>query len=229
MTATSLAELAVGEVPTYTAAEAGRYARSSAQSVARWRAGYTYPTQRGQKASGPVTGGAAHGLLSFNDLVEVAVVSAARKHVSMKVVRGAVDAARKLYGVERPLMLLKFMHDGRELFVHELAQASGDNSRFVNLSRSGQVAWDDIKVVLNELEYDNDLAVRWYPAGRDTPIAIDPNVSFGRPYIIHKGISTDAVRTRILAREPLASIAEDLDLTDAEIEAAIRFELPSAA
>lgn len=218
----------VAERPTYTPAEAARYAGISAQSVARWRAGYTYRTHRGPRRSGPVTGGASAGLLSFNELLEVAVVAAARHaNVSMRAVRRAVDAARQVYGVERPLAQLTFMHDGRDLFIREL-EAEGAH-RYVNLSRYGQVAWEHISDVLANLEYESGHAVRWFPEGRTVPIAIDPRVSFGRPYIFRKGVSTDAIRGRFLAGESLGFIVDDFDLTEEEAEAALRFELPDAA
>ena len=145
----------------------------------------------------------------------------------MRSVRKAVDAARIVYGVERPLVLLRFMHDGREIFLKEI-EADGA-ARFVNLSRFGQVAWEHVQDVLRDLDYESGVAVGWWPEGRDTPIVINPSVSFGRPYIAHKGASTDAVRSRFLAGESLELVAEDLDLTQAEAEAALRFELPNAA
>ena len=215
----------VAEHPQYTAAEAARYAGISAPSVARWRAGYTYAKQGGRGYSGPLTGGSASGLLTFNEVLEVAVVAAARHaNVPMKAIRAAIDAAKDLYGVSRPLILMRFKHDGREIFVHEL-----ERDDYVNLSRRGQVAWEHITEVLKDLDYENDTAVRWWPRGRDEPIVIDPRISFGRPYIVRKGVSTDAIRSRFMAHEPLGSIAEDLDLTEAEAEAALRFELPTAA
>jgi uncharacterized protein (DUF433 family) len=221
-------DVAEAERPTYTAAEAARYTRISPASVARWRAGYSYPTARGPRRSKPLTGGSASGLLTFEELIEVAVVAAARRAgVTMGAVRRAVTAAADLYNTERPLVLTEFKHDGRDLFTRELDGARG--LRYVNLSRKGQTAWEHIKDVLQDLDYEGNLAVRWWPAGREEPIVIDPRVSFGRPYVVRKGISTDAIRSRFLARESLDSIVEDLDLTGDEAEAAIRFELPDAA
>jgi uncharacterized protein (DUF433 family) len=220
----------LAERPTYAIAEAARYCAISPQSVARWRAGYTYPTLHGLRRSGPLTGGGPAGLLTFTELIEVAVVAAARKAgVPMRAVRRAITAAQGAYGVERPLMLISFSTDGRELFTREL-EAEG-RSRYVNLSRFGQVAWEHIRDVLRDLEYDDatGLALRWFPVGRDSPIVIDPQVSFGRPYVLHKGVSTDAVLSRFRARESLEDITEDLDLTRDEAEAALRFELPPAA
>lgn len=216
------------ERPTYTPSEAARYAGFSPQSVARWRAGYTYPTLRGPRRSDPLTGGQAHGLLTFNELLEVAVVAAARRaDVPMKSIRRAIGVAQELYNVDRPLVTMRFMHDGKDIFAGELEKAGG--SRYVNLSRHGQIAWEHIRDVLRDLDYEDDVAVRWWPAGHDTPIIIDPRISFGRPYVARKGISTDAIRSRFLARESINEIVDDFDLTEQEVEAALRFELPAAA
>lgn len=166
--------------------------------------------------------------MSFNDLIEVAVVAAARHaDVPMRAIRHAIDAARELYRVDRPLMLLRFMHDGREVFARELD--GQDRKRYVNLSRRGQLAWEHVQDVLSDLDYAEDVAYRWWPAGKDKPLVIDPAISFGRPYVVGRGVSTDAVRSRFRGGESLESIAEDFDLTVAEAEAALRFELASAA
>lgn len=221
MTSNKLADL-----PVYSAAEAARYVGTSAASIGRWRGGYSYPTADGGHRSGPVTSGASQGLLSFNDLLEVAVVAAARRAVPMRSIRQAVESAREIYGVERPLILLDFKHDGRDIFTRE---QGAEAHRVVNLSRSGQLAWSHIQDVLEDLEYSDGVALRWYPAGRQKPIVIDPQVSFGRPYVVHRGISTDVVRSRFQAGESLEEIADDLGLTAMEAQEAIRFELPIAA
>lgn len=145
----------------------------------------------------------------------------------MKSIRRAIGVAREVYGVDRPLVTMRFMHDGKDLFTRELEQAG--ESRYVNLSRHGQVAWEHIRDVLRDIDFEEDVAVRWWPNGRDTPIVIDPQVSFGRPYVKGKGISTDAIRGRFLARESIDDIVDDFDLTEQEVEAALRFELPAAA
>ena len=212
------------ERPTYTAAEAARYTGISAPSVARWRVGYQYPTTSGPKKSPRITAGSTSGLLSFNDLIEIAVVAAARKaNVPMKAVRAAVATAAELYGVDRPLIEIKFKHNGREIFTEEKLAAG--KRRFINLSGHGQVAWEHIAAVLEELDYRGEQAYRWWPAGRDDPIVINPEVSFGRPYIVGKRVSTDAIASRFGAKETLEDIVDDLEVTKAEAEAALRFEL----
>lgn len=52
----------------------------------------------------------------------------------------------------------------------------------------------------------------------------DPRVSFGRPTIVRKGVSTEALVGRIDAGEPVDDMARDYDLTRDEIEAAVLYE-----
>lgn len=56
------------------------------------------------------------------------------------------------------------------------------------------------------------------------PIAIDPQISFGRPVIASRGISTGAIAGRIDAGETAAELAEDYGLTEREIEEAVLYE-----
>ena len=58
---------------------------------------------------------------------------------------------------------------------------------------------------------------------------IDQRVSFGRPYVARRGVSTDAIRSQFQAGESIEAIIDDFDLFREEVEAALRFELPKAA
>jgi uncharacterized protein (DUF433 family) len=58
----------------------------------------------------------------------------------------------------------------------------------------------------------------------DRSIAIDPAISFGRPVVISRGISTAAIVARIDAGETIADLAADYDLTPADIEQAVVYE-----
>jgi uncharacterized protein (DUF433 family) len=56
------------------------------------------------------------------------------------------------------------------------------------------------------------------------PIAIDPRISFGRPVVISRGISTAAIAERIDAGETVEALAADYELTVDEIEQAVIYE-----
>lgn len=211
-----------GTRPIYTTAEAARYAETSPATAFRWIRGYSYPTLGGRRMSAAIAGqDAVDRLLSFYDLVEVAMVAAARKaNVSMKDIREALATASELYGLERPMITERWKVAGRQIFTEEV----GKVKRYVNLSRHGQTAWRHIEDVLRELEYDHELVARFYPAGRDRPIIIDPTVSFGQPYVRDKGVRTGVVAARFGTGEGIQEVANDLLISVGEAEAALRFE-----
>lgn len=212
--------------PFYSLAEAGRYARTTRQTAARWVRGYTYPTVQGPRASPPVASarGKQGTPLTFEQLIEVAVAAAVRRAgVPMKDLRYGIDFATREFGWPRPLLMGAFRLNGRELFV------SHHDDLPVNLSRLGQTAWPNIEEVLEQLDYAKDIAGRWWPLGKDTPVFIDPSVSFGRPSLHPTAISTEAILSRFDAGEGVLDLADDYQITPTEIEAAIRFENRAAA
>lgn len=84
---------------------------------------------------------------------------------------------------------------------------------------------------LKRVEWDQwQFPVRLYPfsaseaATPDRHIAIDPNIAFGRPVLLSKGISTGAIADRIDAGESVNDLAEDYGLSPAEIEEAVLYE-----
>ena len=56
------------------------------------------------------------------------------------------------------------------------------------------------------------------------PIVIDPRISFGRPVVLRKGISTSTIAERVDAGESVKEIAADYDLEPSEIEQAVVYE-----
>ena len=83
---------------------------------------------------------------------------------------------------------------------------------------------------LQRVEWDEwQFPVRLYPFTTASPptgersIAIDPKIAFGRPIVRRAGVSTAAIVDRIDAGETVAALAEDYDLTVAEIEQAVLY------
>ncbi len=84
---------------------------------------------------------------------------------------------------------------------------------------------------LKRVEWDESkFPVRLYPflsaasPSDARPIVIDPRISFGRPVVQRKGISTLAIAERIDAGETVEDVANDYDLGQSEIEQAILYE-----
>ena len=107
-------------------------------------------------------------------------------------------------------------------------------SQLISLSKSGQIAIRElIEGHLDRVEYGPDgYPSLFYPhvQHRDATmngakiIRIDPMVSFGRPTVATRAVSTQSIVSRINAGEAIPFIAEDYRIGREEVEEAIHYE-----
>lgn len=211
------------EVPAYGLSEAAWILRMHPATLRSWisgRAGSAAPliaTPADRERS----------RLSFNNLVEAHVLRALRSDhaVSLQAVRRSIDYAQAELGISRLLLNEDLETSAGELFLEHYG-------RFINLSRSGQLAIRRIlKAYLRRVERDDmALPIRFFPllpAGVDAEgrtVVVDPRVGFGRPLVAGTGISTRAIAQRIDAGEPEDLVAEDYGLQKEQIETGLLFE-----
>jgi uncharacterized protein (DUF433 family) len=213
--------------PMYLAIEAARWARTTPQTARRWVSGYEYMKPSGNRVwSPPVTQRRSEDLLTFEDLVEIAAVAAARKAgVSMPKIRQATEFMKGALGIARPLLSETFLTDGRELFMRDDATAPN----YMALNRVGQIAWSEIAAILREVDYASSVAAKWWPTGRHAGIVIDPLVNFGRPIVAALGVRTETLVDRFVAGVLIEDLAEEYGTSPAAVQEAVRFENRSAA
>jgi uncharacterized protein (DUF433 family) len=219
------------DISVYTIAEAARYLHIAPATLRSWVVGRPYPREDETGFFEPLiqlpdTPGR---YLSFSNLVEAHVLRALRTEhgASIKAVRTALEYASEIYGIQRVLLSSELRTTAGELFLDKYGE-------LVNLSRAGQLALRMVlEAHLKRVEWEQDLPKRLYPfLGRDffrddenaRVIAIDPAVSFGRPVVFSKGISTAVIADRIDAGESLENVARDYDLEQSEVRMAIYYE-----
>ncbi len=205
-------------LPTYTAAEAARYAQAKPKTVGYWfREGET---------SGPALPGRKAGeRLNYFEAVEVAFVAAFRSYgVRLRNLREARAYFQALLQTEYPFATERFYTEGtRILREWDDLQELSEFTEVVIGDEQGQLAWAELLGEKFEtFDYEDDLALRWHVAGRGSPVQIDPRVSFGSPCV--RGIPTWAMRGRRLAGESVEEICDDFDLADHEVIAGLEFE-----
>jgi uncharacterized protein (DUF433 family) len=207
-------------VPAYRVVEAARYARTSTQTVGNWQMGRGNRSraiaQRDKGAS-----------LSYLQLIEVGVVAAMRKAgVTLPKIREAREYLEHEFKSKFPFAEYRFNTDGKALFVtYDQMTGSKQRDKLLCVTQSGQLAWKEIlSQRLQEFEYDTNLGkvVRWKVGGVDSPVRVDPRVSFGAPQV--NGIATWVLRERWKSGESLDDIADDYDIKPEDVEAALRFE-----
>jgi uncharacterized protein (DUF433 family) len=217
------------DVSAYTLAEAARYTRLPPATLRSWMLGREYPTTEGVAQFPPLIRPASlrPPLLSFSNLIEAHVLRSLRTEhgVSVKALRNALTYAEKALRIQRLLLRSELCTDAGRIFLDRYGE-------LIELSASGQLAMRRLfEEHLKRVEWDfAKLPVRFYPfilgstPSVDRSIVIDPRISFGRPIVKRKGVSTSAIADRIDARESIADIASDYDLTSSEVEQAALYE-----
>jgi uncharacterized protein (DUF433 family) len=206
-------------LPAYQVAEAADYAQISPQTVVAWhKIEAALLKQRDQRAA-----------LSYLQLIEVAVVAAFRKAgVPLKRIRDARAYAARELKSEYPFAEFRFKENGKRLFLDSSQIDDLKGNTVLQADQEGQLAWESVIGRLKEFEYeDPGMVLKWHVAGRESPIIIDPRISFGTPAI--KGTPTWIIRGRYDAGETDSDIAEDFGIEKEEVREALKFEgaLPS--
>jgi uncharacterized protein (DUF433 family) len=204
--------------PAYRILEAARYARTSNQTIRNWenlRRGRPVVTSRPDREA-----------LSYLQLIEVGVVAAMRKaDVKLVGIREAREYLSREFGSPFPFAQYRFKTDGKNLVMDYDQIVPADKEKLLELNENGQLAWTPILAgLLQEFDYDSDLGTvtRWRVDGADSPIRIDPRIAFGSPHV--SGIPTWVLRDRWKSGESVADIADDYELANDLVTAALRFE-----
>lgn len=168
------------------------------------------------------------GILSFNNLTEAHILRAMRKvhGLTHQAIRKALQELAQLRQTTHPLLDESFETDGVGLFIR-------DQEQVINLSRRRQTEFREfVALYLHRIGRDSQgNAAHFYPfvvaesASEPRHISISPSVSFGKPVLAGTGISTAVIVGRFNARDSVADLAREYNVSPAVLEDAIRWEM----
>lgn len=209
--------------PRYSFAETDRLAGVSRGTSKRWLMGYTYWYAPGElRASPPVSLEVEHREgAAFIDLMEIVVIGGLRsKGFSLPTIRRLNEFCQAYLNATRPLVTEKFKVDGREAFI------VAGNMHLVNVTaKAGMLAWSEVlDPFLENVDFENELARRWWPRGKQESVVLDPDYGFGLPVVHGTSVRTEIVAERALAGDATGEIAYDFGLDHHQVEAALRYE-----
>lgn len=221
------------DLPAYTYVEAGKALGIPPTTIGAWVRGQEYKRKVDTAFFEPVIvrPDPKDTRLSFKNLVEAFVLRSLRTaedEVSLSAVRVALEIAQQEYGIDRLLIHEDLRTSAGELFLDQY-------ERLLTLSRSQQYVMRQMfKDYLRRVEYDErNLPKQLFPVGgqglQEKIISISPFISFGRPVIARRRVSTSAIRQRIDAGESPDHVAKDYKLNRLEVDTAIRYEVGVAA
>ena len=212
--------------PMYTFREAARLTRISTLTVRHWILGGSNDSGQARPPLMSAKKGQGN-FVSFLQLIEIAVAARLRKAegASFKAVRSAYLNAQEQFGYEYPFAHVKLEAIGRHV-VHVMRGAESVDS-YQALDEPEQWTLPGILAVAEvaaELDFEDELACRWWPVGKSSFIVIDPQISAGRPTIAGRGVTADAIFARLQkAREPIDFIMQDFQLNREQVEAALEY------
>jgi uncharacterized protein (DUF433 family) len=205
-------------LPAYTVADAARYAKTKPQTVSYWHFG-------GPNV-GPALPGREHRRpLSYLELIEAAFVSTFRRlGLSLQKIRRAREYAAQALNSEFPFAEYKWKTEGQHMLL-DLWRIEPDSEakQLILGDVYGQVTWQGmVGDRFAEFDYEDELALIWHVAGRQSRVTIDPRVAFGAPMV--SGIATWVLKGRWKAGECIEDIEEDFTLDKSEIVQGLQFE-----
>jgi uncharacterized protein (DUF433 family) len=220
------------DVPTYTAAEAGRLVGLQASRVRRWLRGYEYAvaerststTRRVRQVPVIHRADTDTPYASFLDLIDLLFVKKfLEAGVSLQKLRRAMEEADTLIGGHH-FAQRSFFTDGRNIFM----EVRGRADALLELLTGGQwVIAPVIRHLATEIRFHEatGFAERWYPLGPQASVVVDPRISFGAPTIVDKGIETANVFDLYIAEnERVDAVVSWLGLEAKEVQDAVAFE-----
>jgi uncharacterized protein (DUF433 family) len=219
--------------PAYSIAEASRLVNMKSWTVRRYLQGYRYDYSRRdfvQKRTQPPVvkdeNREKETYASFLDLVDLVIIKEFQKRgFGLPTLRKALDEAREYLGTYHLGRNVFYTSRNKEIFL----QLPKDGS-MIALLTGGQGAIPEIIESLDEkLEFESitefGFASKWYPKGMNGFIVIDPEVSFGRPTLIGRGVATNNIYDLFLGEnKKIEPVANWFNIPAREVQAAVQFE-----
>jgi len=139
-----------------------------------------------------------------------------------QILKSRIAIARDLH-IAYPFASAKLLSDGKRIwyeFKDCIVKADGSRQTdFVEF----------IKEFANKIDFDaNKIAERFWPAGKQSSIVVDPHHQFGQPVIEGTNINTEVIFSMIESGEPIDAIGILYDISEKDIKDVIGFHKNAA-
>lgn len=205
----------------------------SSGTARRWIDGYT----RGGRQYPPLVREVPTGdeLVTWGEFVETRLLSEFRDAgVAVVRMRPAVERLRAELGTQYPLASARtwLASDGRDLVRRVQDEVGLDRRLQLVVVKSGQGLLDwsrGAQDFAESVEWQDGVPdpqiSRLHPRSDIRQVVLDPLVSSGEPTLRGRGVRTEVIGELVRAGETPDGIAETYELSRAEVDAAVRYEL----
>jgi len=222
-------------VPLYTAAEAARFLGVPSSTFSTWAKGYIRrPPGRAEVAGAPILTSVAaergFPTVPFVGLAEGMVLAAFRKAgVSLQHIRRAVAVLEREIRVDHALASKRLYTDGA-VILFDYAKSEHDDELTVVVTQQ-RVFSPIVEEYLQRIEHGPDgWAVRVTSPVTSRPVVlVDPERAFGQPIFARGAAPVDSVVGRVKAGDPIAEVADDFGVPEADVRDYLDAAVPLAA
>ena len=240
MNAIRPSELGLGIFPL---TEAARLAQLDIRTAKRWALGYNY-THRGEARQSQgvmplrLSQIGSGRDLTFREMLTLRLVSGFRTTgLSLSTIKRVAERAAQEYGQPLPFVSRRFRTDGRKVFVELTTESAAQDEpsvprkdRHLIEVLTGQQNFSEVvePSLFADVDWEDDLASRWWPLGRERHVTLDPDVLFGAPHIANTRVASSVVATSVVAEgggdQAEAAVAEWYGLELEAVRDAVAFE-----
>jgi len=159
--------------------------------------------------------------------LEIRVINVFLNHgVTLREVQRAAVAAASRLDSTHPFTSAQFRTDGRKILLEYISE--GGSAELEEIADKQSVFRRIVEPFLNDIEFDGDRPILWWPAHQKKRIVIDPARSFGRPIVNNCGVPTEVLATAA-QHAPIRDVARWYEVDRIDIRAATHYEASLAA
>lgn len=208
----------------YTAPEAARMVGMNAKTLKRWLLGYDHDGKHEAELWSPQYAvGEDDLLLGFRDLIEARIVHALRgQSIGLPTIRTCIERAREIVRDDRPFSTRQFKTDGKTIFL-EMTEGLGE-PELIDLRRRQGVFRQVVAPSLQDLDFGEVGAERWWLLHGKKTIVADPQRAFGQPIIAEIGMTTARAAQIVKAEGSVERAAKVYELPVRLLRDALSYE-----
>jgi len=223
--------------------EAARLARMNVQTARHWTEGYQFRTRDGGKKASPGVLHPAlppigrHHDLTFAEMLTLRLVKQFKSTgLTLLTIKRVAERAAADFELSTPFISRRFRTDGRRVFIELREQPSAnDEPRLSPRERevievlTGQRQFTEVvEPSFKDLDWEDDLASRWWPLTQTRSVLLDPHVIFGMPHIAGTRVPTEQVAAAVRAEgggsAAITTTADWFGISTEHVRDAVQFE-----
>ena len=213
----------------YSLTEAGMLLNVPPRTLRRWVFGYQYVQEdQNSKMQLPLWKpqyGANHEvpLLGFRDLIEARIVNGLKKSgIGLPTIRDCLRIASEIVDDDHPFSNKRFKTDGKKLFL-EIFDDMGEG-KVIDLKQRQHAFQKIVAPSFIDLEFDADVASRWWLLPNKKTIVADPARAFGQPIIAETGVTTRRIAQAVEAEGSVERVASIFEISKSSVKDALTIE-----